>query len=131
MSICTKCKVEFEKTSNTSYCRPCRKAYDKKRYEQDKGIGRTHSKEWYYKKQEYVKQAKSVPCFDCEIQYPYYVMEFDHLPEFVKISHVSKLVASGSMPSLLEEIAKCEVVCANCHRERTQQRKLLQQHTLA
>lgn len=67
-----------------------------------------------------IREAKAVPCADCGETYPHYVMDFDHLGE--KDVIVSRLVAHGSVRKLEEEIAKCEVVCSNCHRERTHQR---------
>jgi hypothetical protein len=70
-----------------------------------------------------VHAAKSRPCADCGTQYPYYVMEFDHLDASSKEFNVSAGVTSVSYERLLAEIAKCEVVCANCHAERTHQRK--------
>ena len=45
-------------------------------------------------------------------------MDFDH-GQSEKIDDVARLVMGGSETKLLAEIAKCEVVCANCHRERT------------
>lgn len=70
-----------------------------------------------------VHAAKSKPCADCGVQYPYYVMEFDHLDADSKEFNVSAGVTSKSFARLMAEIAKCEVVCANCHAERTHQRK--------
>jgi hypothetical protein len=70
-----------------------------------------------------IHEAKNRPCTDCGIQYPYYVMEFDHLDADAKHFNVSAGVTRASHERLLAEIAKCEVVCANCHAERTHQRK--------
>lgn len=70
---------------------------------------------------EYVKNIKeSSPCADCGIQYPYYVMEFDHLHS--KIKTIGWLASKGTMSQVIEEIKKCELVCSNCHAERTWQR---------
>lgn len=67
---------------------------------------------------DYVHDIKALtPCTDCRIQYPPHVMDFDHLGEKVQI--VSRLVLQGSFKALSAGIAKCEVVCANCHRMRT------------
>jgi hypothetical protein len=66
-----------------------------------------------------VHEAKSRPCTDCGIQYPYYVMEFDHLDADTKEFNVGAGVTCASYERLLAEIAKCELVCANCHRTRT------------
>ncbi len=46
-------------------------------------------------------------------------MRFDHLPGTTKRSDVSTLVYGGYRKVLLDEIAKCELVCANCHAVRT------------
>lgn len=68
---------------------------------------------------EYVRKEKDKPCLDCNIKYPHYVMEYDHIGDD-KISTVSNMVNSAvSLKKLQTEIAKCELVCSNCHRERT------------
>jgi hypothetical protein len=70
---------------------------------------------------EITTKAKAVPCKDCGKSYNYYVMDFDHLEPTHKEYTISKMVQDGKCTDqeLLDEIAKCEVVCANCHRERT------------
>ena len=69
-----------------------------------------------------VQEAKSCPCADCGVTYPYYVMDFDHRDGTEKAMIVSKLVNFGATQRLLDEMAKCDVVCANCHRERSWRR---------
>ncbi|MDQ3918195.1 MAG: hypothetical protein M3348_06925 [Acidobacteriota bacterium] len=69
-----------------------------------------------------IRSAKSRPCADCGIQYPYYVMDFDHRDGATKSFMLSE-VARATAKSLLREIDKCDVVCANCHRERTHRRQ--------
>lgn len=70
----------------------------------------------------YIRRAKSKPCADCNRRYPHYVMEFDHV-RGVKLFSVN---VNGSTPITLSrleaEIAKCDVVCSNCHRARTWRR---------
>jgi L-lysine 2,3-aminomutase len=56
---------------------------------------------------------------DCGVSYPYYVMDFDHRDPAKKKDGVATLVKKGNVKRLLEEIDKCDVVCSNCHRERT------------
>lgn len=68
---------------------------------------------------------EETPCADCGEFYPYYVMDLDHLPNSDKTVNPSKLHDSGSITKFLSEINKCEVVCANCHRQRTYDRSLL------
>jgi hypothetical protein len=74
-----------------------------------------------YRKMELVRGAKSQPCSDCGESYPYYMMDFDHLPEFKKKFPLGRCVRY-TMQEIIEELAKCEVVCANCHRARTHSR---------
>ena len=65
--------------------------------------------------QEY-KQSHS--CSDCGENYPYWIMDFDHLEnKKFNISRFSREVCS--LDIVKEEILKCEVVCSNCHRNRT------------
>ena len=57
------------------------------------------------------------PCVDCG-ESDIVVLEFDHQRD--KVLNVSVLSREGySLERLKQEIAKCEVVCANCHRRRT------------
>lgn len=73
---------------------------------------------------EIANEFKSAPCADCGVSYPPYVLDFDHLGDD-KLDNVSRLVGSkASEEAIRSEIAKCEVVCSNCHRERTHERWL-------
>ncbi len=70
-----------------------------------------------------VREAREKPCADCGNSYPYYVMQFDHLGDEDKVGNVTQMARSlASEEKLLAEMAKCEVVCANCHCERTARR---------
>jgi hypothetical protein len=61
-------------------------------------------------------------CADCGIRTSV-VLDFDHV-RGTKTQAVSRLVAAGCAEAgIAEEIAKCEVVCANCHRRRTGSRQ--------
>lgn len=72
---------------------------------------------------QFVRELKeSTPCKDCGVQYRYYTMQFDHLDGSLKVGNVESLTSKGSMQNLLAEIAKCDLVCANCHTERTWKR---------
>lgn len=72
---------------------------------------------------ELVRKAKDVPCMDCGVKYPYYVMDFDHRDPADKLFTVSAKARFKSLSCIQTELAKCDVVCANCHRERTHRRK--------
>ena len=63
-------------------------------------------------------------CTDCGYNEHPAALEFDHLPEFEKSFNLSTAPFEGiAMERVLEEIAKCEVVCANCHAIRTAGRR--------
>lgn len=63
---------------------------------------------------------ESTPCTDCKRFYPSFVMDYDHLRD--KVMPVSRLAKYGALSRIKEEIAKCELVCSNCHRMRTHKR---------
>jgi len=67
-------------------------------------------------------RLKNAPCMDCGKKYPPYVMDFDHRPGEEKLAPVSRLLLKG-VEALLSEVAKCDLVCANCHRVRTYTRQ--------
>lgn len=62
---------------------------------------------------------KANPCVDCGVSYPPYVMDFDHRDPTLKLKSVGAMALSASWKAIEAEIAKCDLVCANCHRERT------------
>lgn len=74
-------------------------------------------KAYYAKKSALINAAKAKPCADCGVEYPSYVMDFDHLGE--KEFNVARGRTSRSFVAVQSEIEKCDVVCANCHRIRT------------
>lgn len=71
------------------------------------------------KGREYIWQYLSThPCVDCGESDPA-VLEFDHVRSS-KRKEVTRLVRDGyGINALQQEISKCDVVCANCHKRRT------------
>lgn len=75
-------------------------------------------------KTEFISRKKMCPCSDCGIQYNPWVMQFDHRngkDKFLSIAFMQQV--NVSMDILKIEIDKCDVVCANCHMERSHKRK--------
>ncbi len=66
------------------------------------------------------------PCMDCDGVFEWCAMDFDHRPDEVKEFKISDEGTNLSSPEniikVLGEIAKCDIVCSNCHRVRTQNR---------
>lgn len=71
-------------------------------------------------KRKYIQECKNVPCMDCGIKYPPYVMDFDHRNPKDKIFNLASAIDNNvSWKNLKIEIFKCDIVCSNCHRIRT------------
>lgn len=76
----------------------------------------------YTERREWMQSLKIGPCVDCGQCYHPEAMQFDHLGD--KVYCVSDLIARGwGRERMLAEIAKCELVCANCHAVRTYNRR--------
>lgn len=101
------------------------KAYRLKHYRANRQPYIDRAKARNERRRRFLSDLKSkTPCKDCGVQYPPYVMQFDHREGEVKVGEVSRLAASSSEKMLLAEIAKCDIVCANCHAERTHSRQV-------
>ena len=70
-------------------------------------------------------QLRSVPCMDCGGVFAQCAMDFDHRDPLTKIRAVTRMI-NGSIERMMAEAAKCDIVCANCHRRRTFERRLRQ-----
>ena len=88
------------------------------------GIGQkdkvnSRTKDCRTKVKKYIQEFKtSRGCADCGEKYPYWLLEFDHLRDKkFTISEFSQHFSS--LDKIKEEIEKCDVVCCNCHRNRT------------
>lgn len=61
-------------------------------------------------------------CADCGYSAHPAALDFDHRPGEVKELSIGRQVSNAGIERLLAEVAKCDVVCANCHRVRTIER---------
>ena len=101
--------------------------YNKKYYLSNKEVIKNRAaafkKKSVIRNSEFVKEYLSKhACLDCG-EKDIRVLEFDHTKDD-KYNDVSVLVwRACSIKTIEKEINKCEVVCANCHRKRTWQRK--------
>ena len=126
-SLCKKTKPlsSFNKKGKglNSYCKDCNKKYHKEHYRKNKEKYLEKSRIYRKKIRDFVKEIKEkTPCIDCGIQYPSYVMDFDHTRGKKEFN-----VGQGDKKSIRLvkiEIKKCDIVCANCHRIRTYKRRM-------
>lgn len=62
-----------------------------------------------------INEYKNKPCSICGVQYDYCNMQFDHVTSESKLANICQLKRTD-VGYLLKELAKCEVLCAACHR---------------
>jgi hypothetical protein len=72
---------------------------------------------------DHIQKAKDKPCADCGDVFHYAAMQFDHRPGTIKLFAIGTKGKNYSIEKLDAEIAKCDVVCANCHALRTWTRR--------
>lgn len=134
MRTCGRCKEEKSpeefawrrkaQGQRDNYCRPCRTAYKHEHYvrHRQRYIDSAHrrTERIVAERTAYlVSFFREHPCVDCGEGDPL-VLEFDHLRE--KQFGIGKGMRERPWQDVLAEIAKCDVVCANCHRRRTNRR---------
>ena len=105
-------------------CKQCKKLYNQDHYAKTKDRWKDTRAEQresgVLKSQMFLREyLLQHPCVDCG-ETDLMVLEFDHLPQFQKIKDVTRLIGSNKL--LVDEVAKCEVRCANCHRRKTFER---------
>lgn len=135
-AVCTKCKEvkftsEFDRRGENyqHWCKACREANRQLKYmtpehkEQNAKTKRKRYERCSANNKEYIgNYLKTHPCVDCG-EPDWVVLEFDHV-RGKKEHTIANLAKQGydSLNRIIEEIKKCDVVCANCHRRRTYKR---------
>lgn len=128
---CPKCDTtlsveKFSKSSSrkdglNSYCKECHAVYRREHYEKNKQKYIKKSARWRRKQRiRFYTWLKTQKCTDCENN-DFRVLEFDHVLGD-KSYNISKKIEGSLLETLQEELDKCEIVCANCHRIRTAER---------
>ncbi|WMI33749.1 HNH endonuclease [Streptomyces phage Patelgo] len=128
MKICSRCNNEKELTefhfrnkakgTYKPWCKPCVKEYDQEAYKDGRKTGNSKESQEAILKRNfgYIKEYLSThPCTDCGTD-DIRVLEFDHLGD--KLYNIAQM-RYYRLEKIQAEVAKCEVVCANCHRIRT------------
>ncbi len=132
--VCSRCKILLTETEfnwkykdkrRSSYCKSCSRLYCRSHYKNN----RLYYLEKAKLRNRIVKNShiefiahylQSHPCVDCG-ESDILVLEFDHRERDNKISEVGLIMKKrNSLEKLKEEIAKCDVRCANCHRRKTE-----------
>jgi len=117
-----KCLDDFHRFrgGHQSWCKPCRRSYDsayhqtvKERRLEQKRVLHSRFDLWYAG----LKTDKK--CADCGNVYHPAAMHWHHLPGHLKEGNVADFAQRHNATRVTREIAKCELVCANCHAVRT------------
>jgi|ERR1035437_2383710 hypothetical protein len=131
IKYCSRCKenknvIEYA-SHNTkgfqSHCKECQR--DEKRIERKNHYDRVRTRErknaraLHEKNAELLYKLKDRPCKDCEKQYWPWQMDFNHVKGIKEFSIDMATVKDFSKQRILLEVSKCEIVCANCHSDKT------------
>lgn len=110
----------LRKSDRSRICRECRRAYDRLRTARTREERAQRKRALVARVVEQMGRLKERPCADCGKNFPSSVMDFDHA-RGEKRGTISKL-RLHSPEKLAAELAKCDLVCAVCHRLRTGRR---------
>ena len=110
-------------------CRDCYKDWRREYYHLNRkrqaNLALLRKQKYKEERRKFIEEIKKdKPCMDCGRIYPPWVMDFDHRDGETKISSISYMVLgnTSNFKKIKLEIAKCDLVCANCHRQRTHDR---------
>lgn len=128
-SHCAECRRRREREEHRQTLSPERRAGLEQRdaespEQRENRLQRSRAVSWRArreKKRSIMLAHKRRPCSDCGGIFHPDAMEFDHREG--KVGEVSSLVMKCGTQKILDEIAKCDLVCANCHRVRTANRR--------
>ena len=133
LKLCSKCKRllsvssfnwKIQKVKLSYHCKECSRAYVKEHYIKNRMyyLNKAKKRNTVIKNIacEYIaKYLKGHPCVDCG-EKDILVLEFDHKNRAIKSNEVSSIIRGfSSVEKVMEEVAKCDVRCANCHRRKT------------
>lgn len=125
-SVCNEDKSLSEFYARSSRCKTCHKLYTKEHYKNNKDAYVTRNsirnrKVEAENRKFLLQYLCKNPCVDCgnpDIE----VLQFDHRDSTLKTGAVSDLL-THSRKRLEEEVAKCDIRCANCHTKRTRRQR--------
>ena len=112
-----------------SNCKDCQRARVKDHFTRNKDYYRAKTKARNREERRKIREiigvekAKVPTCPDCGMKRPPCAMQFDHVRGEKRFNVGEAPTRGVTIANLLEEIAKCEIVCAACHAERTEQRR--------
>jgi hypothetical protein len=125
-NTCSKCgliRPVEDFALRTNICKPCKRAYEADYYQKNKekvqALRKVTNERYLERNRQFVlSYLQEHPCIDCGFS-DIRALEFDHRDPTLKKVEVSTMISRTSLETLKEEIEKCDVRCANCHRIKT------------
>jgi hypothetical protein len=105
-----------------SYCKSCKKISHREHYVSNRDTYLDNAKSRRTRIASKLQEYKTGrPCVDCGCYFHPYAMDFDHREGTTKSGNVSWMAGTfgNSWEKVMDEISKCDLVCAVCHRLRT------------
>ena len=108
-----RCGVELP-PKRKKYCTDkCRKSFH---YQDNKANYAKRFKDYYRTRVEALAKIKQdAGCAHCGYNAHHAALEFNHLDPSKKLGNIAEHVTNWSWEKILDEVAKCEVLCSNCH----------------
>ena len=129
MKVCSKCNKEKDdedfnwrfkdKGIRQSACRDCQREVNTKHYQENSEDYKKRAQEFRIKlKEKFAAWLSDKSCVDCGESDPV-VLDCDHVRGEKKFNIAEMLNDARPWNLILEELSKCEIRCANCHRRKT------------
>jgi hypothetical protein len=117
MKLCSRCGAAGPFKGTCNYCQKCQSEYFKKRYQDHYKAGVKERRDENIRTiLMTIQEAKMKPCKRCKKRYPYFVMDLHHARGEKEFMLSKARRRNMSVEKVKAEIAKCDVLCANCHR---------------
>lgn len=111
---CTKCGASSGKSK---WCTACKRGWARNNRERVRASQVAYAQRF----KSFRDSLKNRPCVDCGRKYHPRLMDFDHVVAGTKERVIGRM--QGNFEALVEEVAKCDLLCLMCHRARTQLRR--------
>ena len=124
MKACTKCGIpketeEFAKKKGraSSWCKECHNIYTRHHYKSNKEYYSTRNKTHREEMKKWMADIKSdLQCIKCR-EATLMCLDFHHRDPGLKDCSIYQAIRRWGKKRIIEEISKCDVLCANCHRK--------------
>ncbi len=104
----------------STHCRACQKQYRDAHYQNNRQLYIDKAAAWKQKEKiRFYTWLRSQMCADCGND-DFRVLECDHLGD--KDYNIGPKIGLLSLEEIQKEVAKCDIVCSNCHKIRTAER---------